>query len=400
MKIALTGASGFVGRSLVELLAAQGHKMLLVGRNPARLLKMFPEHETCGYDDLDTRAVGCDQLVHLAVVNNNSQAGVGEFQKVNVNLAFDVACMAKRAGVIRFVNVSSIHALDLADASNYAVSKREAVHQLASLTGIDIVTVYLPMVYGQQWAGRLAPLNKLPRPVARMLFGLLAAVKPTVSVRRVGEFLLANTPADKEAEVIISDGQLANPWYRAATRIVDLVFAVSVLFFWGWALFGIWSTIKIQSPGPGLFAQRRVGKNTKEFTCYKFRTMKLGTPQTGTHEASASAINRLGRFLRSSKLDELPQAWNILRNEMTLIGPRPCLPVQAEVIEARKPCGVYDVKPGISGLAQINGIDMSDPQKLSRWDERYVALQSLSLDLKIALSTVKGGGQGDKVVCP
>ncbi|KJS19027.1 MAG: lipid carrier : UDP-N-acetylgalactosaminyltransferase [Hoeflea sp. BRH_c9] len=180
-------------------------------------------------------------------------------------------------------------------------------------------------------------------------------------------------------------------------RVVDLTFALGVVVLLGWALLAIWALVRLRSPGPGIFAQTRVGKHAKHFVCYKFRTMKVGTPQSGTHEASASAITPFGQFLRSTKLDELPQVWNLLRNEMTLIGPRPCLPVQTELIEARRSRGVFAVKPGISGLAQINGIDMSDPQKLSKWDSRYIALQCLTLDLKIALATIRGGGQGDKI---
>ena len=92
--------------------------------------------------------------------------------------------------------------------------------------------------------------------------------------------------------------------------------------------------------------------------------------------------------MRKTKIDELPQVWNILRNEVSLIGPHPCLPVQDELIEARRSQGVFSVKPGISGLAQINGIDMSEPTTLARWDSRYIALRSLLLDLKITFATV------------
>ena len=141
---------------------------------------------------------------------------------------------------------------------------------------------------------------------------------------------------------------------------------------------------------------RRVGRYGKTFTCYKFRTMQQGTVQAGTHEVSQASVTSIGRFLRGTKLDELPQVWNILKNEISLIGPRPGLPVQKELFEARQAWGVFDVKPGISGLAQVNNIDMSDPEKLARWDARYIALQSLVLDIKITLATVRGGGQGDK----
>ncbi|MCY0149419.1 sugar transferase [Hoeflea sp. G2-23] len=185
--------------------------------------------------------------------------------------------------------------------------------------------------------------------------------------------------------------------FHTAKRAVDLGAALGILLLLWWALVLIWAYIRLDSPGPGVFAQLRVGKNGREFVCYKFRTMKLGTRQAGTHEVSASAITPFGRFLRARKLDELPQIWNILRNEMSLIGPRPCLPTQTALIAARKRRGVLDLKPGVSGLAQINGIDMSDPERLARWDARYLALQSLRLDLAIGMSTLTGRGQGDKV---
>jgi len=142
--------------------------------------------------------------------------------------------------------------------------------------------------------------------------------------------------------------------------------------------------------------QSRVGKAGRIFTGYKFRTMKQGTRQAGTHEVSATAVTRLGGFLRKTKNDELPKVWNIFRNEISLIGPRPCLPVQTELIEARRFRGVLAVKPGISGLAQIDGIDMSDPTRLARRDARYIALRSFLLDLKISIATATGRGRGDR----
>jgi len=165
-----------------------------------------------------------------------------------------------------------------------------------------------------------------------------------------------------------------------------------------WLLLIVWFSVKCGSPGPGIYAQERVGRYGKTFTCYKFRTMQQGTVQAGTHEVSQASVTGIGRFLRRTKLDELPQVWNILKNEISLIGPRPGLPVQKELYEARQAWGVFKVKPGISGLAQVNDIDMSNPEKLARWDARYIALQSLSLDIGIVLATVSGHGQGDQIV--
>src|SRR5690606_23023583 len=127
------------------------------------------------------------------------------------------------------------------------------------------------------------------------------------------------------------------------------------------------------------------------------RTMKAGTVEAATNEVPAEAVTGIGRFLRRTKLDELPQVWNILRNEIGLVGPRPCLPVQTQLIEARRQRGVLSLKPGITGLAQVNGIDMSEPVRLARWDRRYLALQSLALDARIVLATARGRGQGDRV---
>ena len=126
--------------------------------------------------------------------------------------------------------------------------------------------------------------------------------------------------------------------------------------------------------------------------------MAQGTNQAGTHEVSVASITKVGRFLRATKIDELPQILNIVRNEISLIGPRPCLPSQADLVSKRYQLGVFDIKPGISGLAQIQNIDMSTPERLAQVDSLYVAAQCLTLDINIALATATGSGQGDKVV--
>lgn len=407
MKIVITGGSGFVGQNLVPLLIRPDVQLLLVGRYPERLSEVFPGIKTCSYTDLDIHAKGWDRLVHLAVINTDSTAAAEEFSRVNVGFLIDVAEMAQRAGIKQFVNVSSIHALDPDNHSLYAESKRQAVKRLADLSELDSVTIYLPAVHGDGWGGRLSWLNQLPSGFALRFFELMSAFKPTVDVRRLAEFVMLekHTQPDRHAgghdadiaELILSDGLGANKWYAALKRATDITAAIGVILAVWWAMLLIWAVIRVQSPGPGIFAQKRIGTNGREFVCYKFRTMKLGTRQAGTHEITAAAITPFGRFLRATKLDELPQVWNILCNEMSFVGPRPCLPSQTELIEARDRLGVLKAKPGITGLAQINGIDMSDPERLAKWDARYLALRSLGLDISIGLSTLLGRGQGDKV---
>nr|WP_246132911.1 sugar transferase [Devosia ginsengisoli] len=158
----------------------------------------------------------------------------------------------------------------------------------------------------------------------------------------------------------------------------------------------IWAAVRLQSPGPGIYRQPRIGQNGRLFTCLKFRTMLLSTPDRGTHEISDTAVTGLGRFLRRTKLDELPQVFNVIRNEMTFVGPRPSLPSQSEVVIERERRGVLQAKPGITGLAQINGIDMSDPVRLAEYDQRYLELQSPRLDFQIMLATLVGRGGGDR----
>lgn len=180
------------------------------------------------------------------------------------------------------------------------------------------------------------------------------------------------------------------------TRVFDIVFAGLGLVL-GAPLFLLLTVAGWLDTGSPLFRQQRVGRDQKPFTLVKFRTMRPGTPSVGTHLADASAITRWGAFLRKSKLDELPQLWNVLKGEMSLVGPRPCLPNQTELIAARAQRGVFAVRPGITGLAQIEGIDMSTPELLAETDARMIASLDLSAYFRYLLLTLLGRGQGDRV---
>lgn len=151
------------------------------------------------------------------------------------------------------------------------------------------------------------------------------------------------------------------------------------------------------SPGPAIFSQTRVGRYGKLFVLYKLRTMFIETQEGPSHQTSATAVTRTGRRLRAWKLDELPQLWNVLKGEMSIVGPRPCLPSQRELIAARKRRGVDILRPGITGMAQVQGIDMTDPERLAEQDARYLDKQGLITDVRIILATVSGSGRGDRV---
>ena len=149
--------------------------------------------------------------------------------------------------------------------------------------------------------------------------------------------------------------------------------------------------IKLDSKGPVLFKQKRVGKDNKHFEIYKFRTMRTDTPKdmpTHLFNNAESFITPIGRFLRKSSLDELPQLFNILKGEMSFVGPRPALWNQYDLIEARNQCGANLVKPGITGWAQINGRDEIPIEQKAKLDGEYVKSMSLMMDIKILFLTV------------
>ena len=149
--------------------------------------------------------------------------------------------------------------------------------------------------------------------------------------------------------------------------------------------------------GSPFFFQQRVGRHRQPFTLVKFRTMRRDTLSVASHLADASAITILGRLLRKTKLDELPQLWNVLKGEMSLVGPRPCLFNQVELIDERAKRGVFTVRPGITGLAQINKIDMSTPALLAETDQRMLASLSLTAYFRYIFLTMMGKGAGDRV---
>ena len=180
------------------------------------------------------------------------------------------------------------------------------------------------------------------------------------------------------------------------SRILDVLLSAAGMVFLSPLIFLIMILGWFDTRSP-LFHQQRVGREKRPFTLVKFRTMRPETVSVASHLADASAITRFGYFLRRTKLDELPQLWNVLKGEMSLVGPRPCLFNQQELIAERDKRGVYRARPGITGLAQIQGIDMSTPELLARTDAAMLKTVTLRGYFRYIFLTVLGKGTGDCV---
>jgi len=179
-------------------------------------------------------------------------------------------------------------------------------------------------------------------------------------------------------------------------RIFDVIFSILGLFLGLPVLAIIW-ILGLFDTGYPIFRQERVGRNMQNFTLVKFRTMSKDTASVASHLASSSSITPLGNILRKTKLDELPQLWNVLKGDMSLVGPRPNLFNQDELIHARQALDVYSVRPGITGLAQIKDIDMSMPELLAKTDAQMISTMSVVNYFKYIFLTFAGKGQGDRV---
>jgi O-antigen biosynthesis protein WbqP len=175
-------------------------------------------------------------------------------------------------------------------------------------------------------------------------------------------------------------------------RVMDFIIAAFGLFILLPFIIILMIGIYFDSGAPALFKQRRLGKDKREFTCLKLRSMPQSTKSLPSHEVVDVKISRYSRLLRRFKLDELPQLFNVLSGEMSLVGPRPCLPQQSELILLRSQKNIFSLRPGITGYAQIHDVDMSDPARLVSFESNYLSKAGVLLDLKILLATVMGKG--------
>jgi O-antigen biosynthesis protein WbqP len=181
------------------------------------------------------------------------------------------------------------------------------------------------------------------------------------------------------------------------TRLFDITFSLLGLLTLS-PIILILLAIGYFDTGSPLFRQKRVGKNKQPFYILKFRSMHLNIQSVATHLVQRSSVTRWGSFLRRSKLDELPQLLNVLKGDMSFVGPRPNLFNQLDLIKEREKRGVYSIRPGITGLAQINKIDMSTPQLLAETDAKMIDHLHVWYYFKYIFLTVFGKGFGDRVV--
>lgn len=184
-------------------------------------------------------------------------------------------------------------------------------------------------------------------------------------------------------------------------RCIDIILSLAGLILASWLYLIIIIAIVIDDPGPVFFTQKRIGKSKKYFNLYKFRSMKMSTPHdTPTHllENPEQYITRVGRFLRKSSLDEIPQLWNILKGDMSVIGPRPALWNQEDLIAERDKYGANDVRPGLSGWAQICGRDELEIEDKAKLDGEYVQKMSFRFDCRCFFGTAISALRGDGVV--
>ncbi|MFM5253829.1 sugar transferase [Aeromonas hydrophila] len=179
-------------------------------------------------------------------------------------------------------------------------------------------------------------------------------------------------------------------------RFFDFIAALLGLLLL-WPILLIVTIIGMFDTGSPIFIQTRVGKNKKAFRLIKFRTMSVDTKSVASHLANSASITKFGSFLRKTKIDELPQLVNVLKGEMSLVGPRPNLFNQEELIAERDILGIYDVLPGITGLAQVKNIDMSTPKLLAQTDRQMIDNLTIVNYFRYIVMTATGSGKGDAV---
>lgn len=392
-RILVIGGTGFIGSQIIPILAGRGHKIILAPSSK-QYTSLFESKEQWS-DEIKN----VDVVLLLSVVNNDINAPLSLFKAVNVELPLQLAALMTDYSGKRLVVFGSDHADQDAISGPYAQSKAELQRRLMALDESRVTMLILSPVHGTRFVKRLSFLDCLPKLLRGLAITVFGALRPLTHVKLIADAIETSIQSEStKTEIVrVNDDQDDNFIYRTATRTFDICFAIVTLCLFFWLMLFLSVLIRLGSAGPALFKQQRVGRYGRVFTCYKFRTMHLGTQNVATHEASAAVITPIGKRLRAWKLDELPQIFNILANQMSLVGPRPCLPTQTELIGERAKLGVLLSKPGITGWSQIKNIDMSEPTRLAMSDAEYRSKRSIPLYVRIALLTFLGKGKGDRI---
>lgn len=471
-KVLITGNNSFIGKRFIQMFNDSEYLVDAISlRNDEWKLKDFQDY---------------DAIVHVAAIvhQNEKEVKYDVYDKVNHQLAIEVARKAKEEGVKQFIFLStmSVYGLNVGHITSdtslnpislYARSKLAAEQSLQDMNSEEykVAIIRPPMVYGDTNKGNYSILRKiaLSTPIfpkienersAIYIDNLCEFLKVVIDTQMQGVFFPQNakymstsetvsliakahskkvyqskllalaiqplmfSPTLKKAfgsltydlsmpggpnnleynkvsfdESIKKSAQMSNSNYQkplVLQRPLDIIFSATGLVVASPLLIGA-TAIGYLDTGSPLFIQKRVGKDQKPFKLIKFRTMKLNTESVASHLVDNTSITKLGKVLRKTKLDELPQLINVLKGEMSLVGPRPNLFNQKDLIKAREQMRVYDVLPGITGLAQLSGIDMSTPECLAKKDKEMIDNLNLKNYFSYILSTALGKGSGDAV---
>ena len=473
-KVLITGSSSFIGKRFMQIFDDSEYLVDAISlRNDEWKLKDFQDY---------------DAIIHVAAIvhQNEKEVKYEVYDKVNHQLAIEVARKAKEEGVKQFIFLStmSVYGLNVGHIqmstpinpiSFYARSKLAAEESLQNMNSEDykVAIIRPPMVYGNISKGNYSILRKiaLSTPIfpeiknkrsAIYIDNLCEFLKVVINTQMQGIFFPQNEQYMSTSETVSliakahskkvyqskllalaiqpfmfystlekAFGSLtydlsmpggpnslnynnvsfeesikksaqtsnlisSNRKYFVLQRPLDIVFSTTGLVVASPLLIGA-AAIGYLDTGSPLFIQERVGKDQKPFNLIKFRTMKVSTESVASHLVDNTSITKLGKILRKTKLDELPQLINVLKGEMSLVGPRPNLFNQKDLIEARDKIGVYEVLPGITGLAQLSGIDMSTPERLAKKDKEMIETINLKNYFSYILSTALGKGSGDAV---
>ena len=475
-KILIIGKNSFIGESFIK--SINEHK------NNYEVKSISIRDESWRNENFQ----GFDTVIHLAALVHQSEkkANYEEYDKVNHQLAVDIAKKARESGVKQFIFLSSmsVYGLNVGHIilntptnprSFYAKSKLAAEKSLQQLetSNYQVSIIRPPMVYGSGDKGNYNALRKIALHahifpdinnqrsaiyvgnlceflrivIENKLDGILfpqnseyMRTTDTVSLiakSNLGKIynskflgltikpLMFSSIVQKAFGSLTYDPNLpggpntmnynkvnfeesirqteylykiniVNPKPMILQRPLDIIFSGTGLVLTSPLLIAV-TAMGYFDTGSPLFIQERIGKNQKPFKLIKFRTMDINTASVASHLVDRKSITKLGAFLRKTKIDELPQLVNVLKGDMSIIGPRPNLFSQQELIDERGPLGVYEVLPGITGLAQINNIDMSKPKLLARTDKEMIDTMSLKKYFSYIIKTALGNGSGDAV---